>query len=244
MGLFWPRPRNLHPRIRKIRSCVVMKVPSLIEINNPLNSHPTSVARHGLPMRGCSHFIICRYGSPLDGTRSLAFSAKGLACSSVCRFSFGRDIHSRMIFRRASCSGFMFKILWSQCDRRHSYRPGGDEERRGIVFAAARWPPLSMHLALHSQELLLEPPGVPTREPLPSANLGQLGADIMAAHLHLSEASTVWDENYDTPPSGHRLARSRCLVVPAMWGVEPDETMAIELCDDPIPPKRLEYGPI
>jgi hypothetical protein len=37
-----------------------------------------------------------------------------LACSSVCRLSFGSDIHSRIIFRRVSCSGFMFKIPWSQ----------------------------------------------------------------------------------------------------------------------------------
>jgi hypothetical protein len=57
---------------------------------------------HGLPMRGNSHLIICRYGSPLDGIRSIAFLAKGLACSSVCRLSFGSDIHSRMIFRRVS----------------------------------------------------------------------------------------------------------------------------------------------
>ena len=66
---------------------------------------------HGLPMRGNNHLIICRYGSPLDGICSTAFLAKGLACSSVCRLSFGSDIHSRMIFRRASCSGFMSKFL-------------------------------------------------------------------------------------------------------------------------------------
>jgi DNA-binding TFAR19-related protein (PDSD5 family) len=64
---------------------------------------------HGLPMRGNSHPIICWYGSPVDGIRSIAFLAKGLACSSVCRLSFGSDIHSRMILRRASCSGFMSK---------------------------------------------------------------------------------------------------------------------------------------
>src|SRR5262249_28013133 len=62
-------------------------------------------------MRGNSQLIICR--SPLDGIRSIAFLAKGLACSSVCRLSFGSDIHSRMIFRRVSCSGFMLKILCS-----------------------------------------------------------------------------------------------------------------------------------
>ena len=49
-------------------------------------------------MRGNSHLIICRYGSPLDGIRSAAFLAKGLACSSVCRLSFGSAIDSRMIF--------------------------------------------------------------------------------------------------------------------------------------------------
>jgi hypothetical protein len=66
---------------------------------------------HGLPTRGNSHRIICRYGSPLDGSRSIAFLAKGLACSSVCRLSFGSDIHSRMILRRVSCSGFMLNPL-------------------------------------------------------------------------------------------------------------------------------------
>jgi hypothetical protein len=66
---------------------------------------------HGLPMRGNSHLIICRYGSPLDGIRSIAFLAKGLACSSVCRLSFGSDIHSRMILRRVSCSGLMLNPL-------------------------------------------------------------------------------------------------------------------------------------
>src|SRR5712671_1117997 len=62
-------------------------------------------------MRGKSHPIIFRYGSPLDGILSIAFLAKGSACSSVCRLSFGSDIHSRMIFRRASCSGIMLNIL-------------------------------------------------------------------------------------------------------------------------------------
>jgi len=72
------------------------------------------LAGYGLPMRGNSHLIICRYGSPLEGIRSIAFLAKGLACSSVCRLSFGSDIHSRMTFRRVSCSGFMLKILCSK----------------------------------------------------------------------------------------------------------------------------------
>ena len=43
----------------------------------------------GLPTRGNNHLNICRYGSPLDGIPSIAFLAKGLACSSVCRLSFG-----------------------------------------------------------------------------------------------------------------------------------------------------------
>src|SRR5258708_39342256 len=62
---------------------------------------------HGLPMLGNSHLIICRYGSLLDGIRSIAFLAKGLAYFSVCPLSFGRDIHSRIIFRRVSCSRLM-----------------------------------------------------------------------------------------------------------------------------------------
>jgi hypothetical protein len=69
---------------------------------------------HGLPMRGNSHLIICRYGSALDGIRSIAFLAKGLACSSLCRLSFGSDIHSRMILRRELVFRLHVKILWSQ----------------------------------------------------------------------------------------------------------------------------------
>src|SRR5712692_5327090 len=61
---------------------------------------------HGL-RRGNSQPIILWYRSPLHGTRSTAFFAKIAACSSVCRFSLGSAIHSRMIARRASCSGLM-----------------------------------------------------------------------------------------------------------------------------------------
>jgi hypothetical protein len=63
------------------------------------------------PVRGNSQLITRRYGSPRDGMRSIAFLAKGLACSSVRRLSPGSDIHSRMIFRRIPCSGLMLKIL-------------------------------------------------------------------------------------------------------------------------------------
>ena len=55
-------------------------------------------------MRGSSHLIICPYGSPLDGIRSIAFLAKGLACFSVCRFVFRKrhpladDFSARLVF--------------------------------------------------------------------------------------------------------------------------------------------------
>jgi hypothetical protein len=57
---------------------------------------------HGLPMRGNSHLIICRYGSPLDGIRSIAFLAKGLACSvqiPVVRLVNRQDRRSRIVVR-------------------------------------------------------------------------------------------------------------------------------------------------
>jgi hypothetical protein len=72
------------------------------------------VVGHAFPVRGNSQLITRLYGSPLYGIRSIAFLAKGLACSSVCRLSRGSDIHSRMIFRRVSCSGLMLKILCSK----------------------------------------------------------------------------------------------------------------------------------
>src|SRR4051794_4494687 len=46
-----------------------------------------SVRGHALPVRGRSQVAICRCGSALDGTRSIAFLAKNLACSSVARWS-------------------------------------------------------------------------------------------------------------------------------------------------------------
>jgi hypothetical protein len=61
------------------------------------------------PVRGSSQPIIFLFGSLTDGIRSMAFLAKDFACSGVCRLSLGRDIHSRIIFRRSSCSGFIFK---------------------------------------------------------------------------------------------------------------------------------------
>jgi Transposase DDE domain len=69
---------------------------------------------HGLSMRGNSHLIICRYGSPLDGIRPIAFLAKGLALlfglSLVLRkrHPFADDFAARLMFR------LHVKILWSQ----------------------------------------------------------------------------------------------------------------------------------
>jgi hypothetical protein len=58
--------------------------------------------------------MILRCGFPLQRNLcfSKAFVAKAVACSSVCRLSLGSDIHSRMIVRRASCSGFIFHAFW------------------------------------------------------------------------------------------------------------------------------------
>src|SRR4029077_15359207 len=77
---------------------------------------------HDFPARGRSHPISFWYGSRRnfwDGSRRLrwnsfcwaAFLANTATWSSVCRFSFGRAIHSRMIFRRVSWSS-MFAVPW------------------------------------------------------------------------------------------------------------------------------------
>ena len=92
---------------RELNPSIVVSLPALADARG-------GGGGHGLPSRGNSQLIIRRYGSPLEGIRSIAFLAKGLAWSSVCRLSFGSDIHSRMIFRRVSCSGFMLKILCSK----------------------------------------------------------------------------------------------------------------------------------
>jgi hypothetical protein len=57
----------------------------------------------GAPHSGFSKLIL--YRAPL------CRSAVGPERPSVCRLSFGSDIHSRMIFRRVSCSGFMLNPL-------------------------------------------------------------------------------------------------------------------------------------
>jgi hypothetical protein len=58
-------------------------------------------------MRGISQTMILRRRSPLHRKSCflIAVRAKAAACSSVCRFSRGSDIHSRMIMRRAALSG-------------------------------------------------------------------------------------------------------------------------------------------
>lgn len=77
---------------------------------------------HALPARGKSHPSNFWYGSRRnfrDGSRRLrwnsfcwaAFLANAATCSSVSRLSFGRAIHSRMIFRRVSWSS-MFVVPW------------------------------------------------------------------------------------------------------------------------------------
>jgi hypothetical protein len=77
---------------------------------------------HDLPARGKSHPINFWYGSRRnfrDGSRRLRWNslfwaavlANAATWSSVCLLSFGRAIHSRMIFRRVSWSS-MFAVPW------------------------------------------------------------------------------------------------------------------------------------
>ena len=65
--------------------------------------------------------MILRRGSPLQRNlcRSSDFAAKSVACCSVWRLSRDSDIHSRMIVRRALCSGFTALLL---CGCRLRYR--------------------------------------------------------------------------------------------------------------------------
>jgi hypothetical protein len=67
---------------------------------------------YDLPMRGLSQAMILRWRSPLHRKScfSVAFRQKSAACSPVCRFSRGSDIHCRMIARRALFSGFIIRL--------------------------------------------------------------------------------------------------------------------------------------
>jgi hypothetical protein len=99
-----------------------------ISTRHPLSCRPpflSSIASsaavlpgHDLPARGKSHPINFWYGLRRNfwfGLRRLrwnsfcwaAFLANAATCSSVCRLSFGRVIHSRMIFRRVSWSSML-----------------------------------------------------------------------------------------------------------------------------------------
>jgi hypothetical protein len=73
-------------------------------------------AGQGLPTRSKSHPITFWYGSRRLRWNSFcctALLAKAAACSSVCRLSFGSFIHSRMIFRRVSCSSMSAGSPWA-----------------------------------------------------------------------------------------------------------------------------------
>src|ERR1043165_465648 len=62
-------------------------------------------------MRGSSHRMIRWCGLSMEATRAIAFVANDAACSARCRLAAGRAIHSRMIARRALCSGIMLELL-------------------------------------------------------------------------------------------------------------------------------------
>jgi hypothetical protein len=64
-------------------------------------------------MRGMSQIMILCWRSPLQRKScfAIAFRAKAAACAPVCRFSLGSDIHSRMIARRAACSGLISRLF-------------------------------------------------------------------------------------------------------------------------------------
>src|SRR4029077_16052092 len=91
---------------------------------------------HDLPARGKSHPINFWYGARrnfCDGSRRLRWNsffwtavlANAAACSSVCLLSFGRAIHSRMIFRRVSWS-FMFAVPFQKCCPAGAEPAGGE----------------------------------------------------------------------------------------------------------------------
>jgi hypothetical protein len=68
-------------------------------------------------MRGSSHRMIRWWGLSMEATCAIAFVANDAACSSRCRLAAGRAIHSRMIARRALCSGIMVGLLHQLHDR-------------------------------------------------------------------------------------------------------------------------------
>jgi hypothetical protein len=100
---------------------------SVVKINDLIceRAVPNTAVRpdHDLPARGKSHPMTFSKGSLRNlwsGSRRLlwnlfccaAFFANATTCSSPCRLSFGRAIHSRIIFRRVSWS-FIFAVPWA-----------------------------------------------------------------------------------------------------------------------------------
>src|SRR5712692_1277068 len=77
----------------------------------------------------------------MDGTRAITFVAKDAACSSRCRFSFGSDIHSRMIFRRASCSGIIIELLHRlQTRSLHQHKRRTPSAKVHLMGSGLKWP--------------------------------------------------------------------------------------------------------
>src|SRR5436190_16960006 len=94
-------------RLKSVASPLTVQKSDRKSLLSPLVNEQLAAAEisegHALPMRGSSQLIIPPVWVAAAGRDSLhRLLSKGLACSSVCRLSFGRDIHSRMIFRRAS----------------------------------------------------------------------------------------------------------------------------------------------
>lgn len=88
-------------------------------------------------------------GLSMEGSRAAAFVANDEACSSRCRFAVGRVIHSRMIARRALCSGIMIELLhqlWTRSlhQPRNELRPAGSLDEQLLlarVSCARRFSP-------------------------------------------------------------------------------------------------------
>ena len=123
---------------------IVGKSPAVRRPCRPIAELRCRYLDQDLPMRGISQAMTLRWRSPLPRKScfSIAFRANAAACSSLCRFSRGSNIHSRMIARRAAFSGLMIgSFSWFLSLKKHARLTSGSRSPRWTVERVCRFGP-------------------------------------------------------------------------------------------------------
>jgi hypothetical protein len=169
---------------------------------------------HDLPARGNSHPLTFSKGSRPKFLVRIAPTAMELVlqgrlfgecrtCSSVCRLSFGRAIHSRMIFRRISWSSISVIPLPLQFfDRRRVRAPLGGAQHTGRSSnnTAGRRPP---HTCSHRRSVPRSRSRIHAEIalPIPPRNSVRYSVPVVGPRRN--------GERFDPPLRGHPASQVR-----------------------------------